>query len=302
MSSSPTVIEFNWPSPIPLEPSYESALPYPIHCLPTIVRDAVMSYQTYGKQPLSLIACSALANVSLACQTQANVARDKVLVSPVSLYFISVAPSGSRKSSIDSAFSQAIREWEKRVRADREPDVRDARALHQAWSNEKEVILTQIRRVALTGGDTSYLKTQFTSIMENEPVIPIMPSLFFEDSTPEAIASRLALGWPSASIWSDEGGIVLSGYGMQNNATKFVALLNRMWDGKEFVSHRKTSKSFTITNRRLTVSLMLQPLLMKQMIAKDQGIVRQSGFMARGLITYPENSMGTRFYAVLPHE
>jgi hypothetical protein len=136
--------------------------------------------------------------------------------------------------------------------------------------------------------------------MANEPIVPLMPSLFFEDSTPEAIASRLAFGWPSASIWSDEGGIVLSGYGMQNNTTKFVALLNRMWDGKYFVSHRKTSKSFTITNRRLTVSIMLQPLLMQQMIAKDQGIVRQSGFMARSLITYPVNSMGTRFYEEPP--
>ncbi|MBV9576012.1 MAG: DUF3987 domain-containing protein [Gammaproteobacteria bacterium] len=296
MISTPHVVEFNWHEPIPLEHTYDDPLPYPIHCLPNVIQDAVTSYQTYGKQPLSLIACSALANVSLACQTLANIARDKILVSPTSLYFISVAPSGSRKSSIDSAFGQAMREWEKKTRAEREPDVRDARALHQAWLSEKEAILMQIRRTTLMGGDTSHLKTQFTSIMENEPVVPIMPSLFFEDSTPEAIASRLAFGWPSASIWSDEGGIILSGYGMQNNATKFVALLNRMWDGKDFVSHRKTSKSFTITHRRLTVSLMLQPLLMQQMISKDQGVVRQSGFMARSLITYPENAMGTRFY------
>lgn len=104
MISTPTIIDFNWPTPTPtpMVDTYEDPLPYPVQCLPATIKDAVISYQTYGKQPLSLIACSALANVSLACQTLANVARDRVLVSPVSLYFISVAPSGSRKTSIDS--------------------------------------------------------------------------------------------------------------------------------------------------------------------------------------------------------
>jgi hypothetical protein len=136
--------------------------------------------------------------------------------------------------------------------------------------------------------------------MANEPIIPLIPTHFFEDTTQEAIANHIAHGWPSASIWSDEGGIVLSGYGMQNNTTKFVALLNRLWDGKDFISHRKTSRSFTIANRRLTISLMLQPLLLQQMITKDQGINRQSGFMARSLITYPPSSMGKRYYEEPP--
>lgn len=298
MSSTSNVIELNnWPNPIPFKQAYEDPTPpYPIQCLPVTIRDAVMSYQSYGKQPLSMIACSALANVSLACQTQANVARDKVLVSPISLYFISIAPSGSRKSSIDSAFGQATREWEKRTREELEPEVREARTAHQAWFSQKEALLTQIRRITLAGGDTENFKEQFKFVMEHEPVVPLIPSLYFEDSTQEAIASRLAFGWPSASIWSDEGGIVLSGHGMQNNTTKFISLLNRMWDGKDFISHRKTTKSFTITDRRLTVSLMIQPLLMQQMVAKDQGIVRQSGFMARSLMAYPESLMGTRFY------
>jgi hypothetical protein len=156
MISTPNVIEFNWPNPIPLEYTYEDPLPYPIQCLPAIIRDAVISYQTYGKQPLSLIACSALANVSLACQAQADVARDRVLISPVALYSISIAPSGSRKSSIDSAFSQSMRQWEKRVTEEREPEVRDARTLHQAWLSEKEAILAQIRKTALMGKDPSW--------------------------------------------------------------------------------------------------------------------------------------------------
>lgn len=300
MLTAPTLIEFSWPSPTPLEHNQDQPLTYPAECLPTIIQEAVTSYQSYGKQPLSLIASSALANVSLACQTLANVARDRILVSPISLYFLSISPSGSRKSSIDSAFSQPIRQWETKVREDLAPAVRNARAEHQAWASEKDAINSQIRKTAAKEEDTSSLKASLIYISANEPEIPLMPSLFFEDTTQEAIASRLATGWPSASIWSDEGGIVLSGYGMQNSTTKFVALLNRLWDGKDFVSHRKTSPSFTIANRRLTVSLMLQPLIMQQMIEKNQGVARQSGFLARSLIAYPASSMGTRFYEEPP--
>lgn len=137
--------------------------------------------------------------------------------------------------------------------------------------------------------------------MTQEPIVPLLPTLFFEDSTQEALASQMAFGWPSASLWSDEGGTALGSHGMQNNMTKFIALLNRLWDGKDFITHRKTSQSFTVSNRRLTVSLMMQPLLLDQMLARKDGISRHSGFMARSLMTYPESSMGTRHYQEQPN-
>ena len=73
-----------------------------------------------------------------------------------------------------------------------------------------------------------------------------------------------------------------------------------MWDGKDFIAHRKTSPSFIVTNRRLTVSLMLQPLILEQMLAKNDGISRQSGFLARSLMAYPASAMGERFYQEPP--
>ncbi|MCD6040291.1 MAG: uncharacterized protein K0S27_1691 [Gammaproteobacteria bacterium] len=73
-------------------------------------------------------------------------------------------------------------------------------------------------------------------------------------------------------------------------------MLNRLGDDKDFVSHCKSSPSFRLANRRLTVSRMLQPLLLEQLTAKNQGIVRQIGFLARSLLACLENAMGTRFY------
>ena len=87
-----------WKPPRPLLPALEPETQYPIDALPPMLRNAVTSYQHYGQQPVALVACSALANLSLACQALANVARDRYLVSPISLYFLVVAQSGERKA------------------------------------------------------------------------------------------------------------------------------------------------------------------------------------------------------------
>jgi hypothetical protein len=97
-------IEEKWHKPLPLLQQTEQENPYPVECLPTLIQAAVLDYQQYGQQPLPLVACSALANVSLACQSLANVARDHLLISPVSLYFLVVAESGERKTAADHAF------------------------------------------------------------------------------------------------------------------------------------------------------------------------------------------------------
>lgn len=292
----------DWPQPIPLIKPLAPEAPYPANALPSIIQKAVSTYQQYGQQPIPLVACSALANISLACQSLADVARDSYLVSPVSLYFLSVGSSGERKSGVDNIFSKATRDWEQKVRETREPDVQAALILHHAWQMERDGLLSQIKRSIFTGEDVDYYKELLEDIIRYEPVVPLQPSLYFEDVTQEALAVHLANGWPSASLWSDEAGIFLGSHGMQSNPTRFVALLNRLWDGKSCTAHRKTSQSFTLKNRRLTLNLMMQPLLLQQMTAQASNINRQSGFMARCLMAYPVSTMGKRFYQEPPAE
>ena len=289
-----------WPYPIPLIPELPSDTPYPTSALPNSLEKIVQTYHNYGKQPLPLIACSALANISLACQSMANVARDNHLVSPVSLYFLMVAHSGERKSAVDSLFSKSARSWEQDFRRTRAFEVQACQAMYSAWEMEKDGLLSQIKRTAYAGEDTDSLKSQLSEIMKEEPNIPLLPTLYFEDATQEALANHLAQGWPSASLWSDEAGIIIGSHSMQANATRFVALLNRLWDGKTFTAHRKTSKSFSIEDRRLTVNLMMQPLLLEQLSSMSSGVHRQSGFLARCLMAYPSSSMGSRFYQEPP--
>ena len=83
---------------------------------------------------------------------------------------------------------------------------------------------------------------------------------------------------------------------MQSKPTRFVALLNRLWDAKLFTTQRKTSDNCVLKNRRPTLNLLSQPILMQQLLGQSQHIARQSGFLPRCLLADPKSLMGTRLY------
>ena len=285
----------DWDHPTPFLPVQNQDTPYPLHALPQILQKTVAEYQQYGQQPVALVACSALANVSLACQSLANVARDHYLKSPVSLYFVIVASSGERKTGCDSIFSRAIRRWEDNIRRERIPMIQAALSLHRAWQMQRDELILQLKSTSFSDNNT-HNTAELEELMFHEPEIPLQPALYFEDVTQEALAHHLAKGWPSSSLWSDEAGIVIGSHSMKSNPTRFVALLNRLWDAKPFTAHRKTSATFTLKDRRLTLNLMMQPILMQQLLLQPNSIARQSGFLARCLVAYPTSMMGQRFY------
>ena len=287
--------------PIPLITNIDNLQQaYPIDSLPYIIKEAIITYQQYGQQPIPLIACSALANISLACQSLANVARDHLLISPISLYFLVIAQSGERKSGVDKTFGAGIRNWQKNTIEALMPEALSSNIIYHAWSAERDGLVKQIRKASVSGENTQQLQQQLKELVNKEPPVQLIPELFFEDITQEAFIANLANGWPSSSLWSDEASIVLSGHGMQNGSTKFISTLNRLWDGNAFITHRKTSKNFVVSNRRLTVSLMLQPLLLLHLLKRHDGMSRQSGFLARSLMTHPISSMGSRLYKEPP--
>lgn len=292
--------DVTWQPPVPLVlDNNDGANAYPVDALPSLIQNPIKAYQKYGQQPLALIACSALGNISLACQSLANVARDHLLVSPLSLYFLVMANSGIRKTAADKTFGQAIRQWQSSARNTLGPSVTEAWTIHHAWKVERDTLVRQIRQCS-QASNAAILQEQLRELLDTEPPIPLLPELYFEDVTQEGLIHTLSRGWPSSSLWSDEGGIILSGNGMQANTTKFLTTLSRLWDGNPFLAHRKTSSSIIMEHRRFTVSIMLQPLLLKQLLKRQGGIARESGFLARTLVTQPASAMGTRYYQSPP--
>jgi hypothetical protein len=267
----------------------------------------VLSYHEYGQQPLELIACSALSSASLACQGLVDVRRDAHLVGPVSLIVVVVAESGERKTSADKAMRGGLLDWQRTEREVRRPEVERQQTLVAAWKAEREGILQAIK-TAKGGGKRRLdqhaldaLTYELVQLDARRPAEPLVPALFLEDTTPEALAMRLGQGWPSASIWSDEGGLVVGGHGMgEESVLRYLALINRFWDGGTFDRSRAGPNSLEVKNRRLSVSLMMQRVAYEQLLAAGGGAAQGTGTLARALVCSPPSTMGTRLYRPMP--
>lgn len=292
----------DWPEPQSLDRQAAQPEPYPLDALPGAIGAAVREYQAYGQQPMALVASSALAVVSLATQGLADVARDGQLTGPLSLNFLIIAQSGERKTAADKTLGAVLGDWE-RERADAlREDIQRNRAALEAWVAEQDGLKAAIKSaVYKKPADADKLRQRLMDHALQKPAQLTAPRLRYEDVNPQSLAYMLADGHPSAALWSDEGGMVTGSHGMgKDSLLGFMAGLNRLWDGGAIHHDRKQAQSVHLEGRRLTVSLMVQPPVLRELVQRGGGLTRGSGFLARYLVTAPLSTMGARLYKEAP--
>src|SRR5262249_9644403 len=81
-----------------------------------------------------------------------------------------------------------------------------------------------------------------------------------------------------------------------DSIVSYIGLLNRLWNGTPFEPRRRTTKSVTIKGRRFTVALMMQPVVLRRMLAAGQGASREMGLIARYCVAWPTSTIGFRPY------
>jgi putative DNA primase/helicase len=290
----------DWPNPRPLVEAIAEPEPYPLEALSPVMRSAVVEFVGHGQQPIPIVAGAALGAASLAMQGLADVERDTMLRGPVSLFLLTIAQSGERKTTADVRFRRAAREWQDSERLRLAPEVARTQLDMAAWGAEHEGIVTKIKRAAgRKGGDEvrAELKAALADLEAARPTVVVVPSLFFEDATPEALALSLATDWSSASLWSDEAGLVIGSHAMSDQSVmRTMGLLNRLWDGQPFDRRRATAPNATVRGCRITVNLMAQPSAFSALADIGGGLARGLGFLARFLLSWPTSTMGSRFY------
>ena len=89
-------------------------------------------------------------------------------------------------------FSQATRQWQLDTREKLTPEIKIAETIHSAWSVEREALLSEIRRETRLHKNTDDLQELLIDHASDEPHVPLMPVLFFEDTTQEALAEHIS--------------------------------------------------------------------------------------------------------------
>ena len=284
-----------WEKPVPLRAEIK-ALPYPLEVLPPLIRDAIKEVEQFTQAPTALIAASALSAVSATVQGLASVERGAGLRGPASLFFLTLAVSGERKSSADKYFTQAIREWEAKQAEAAKPALAAYRAAVTEWQCTEEGFKQAIKQSAKGGMPDKYVAEQLKQLELNKPLEPHIPTILRMDDTPEALGVALTR-WPVAAVLSNEAGIIFGAHGMNpESVMRNMAGLNVCWDGGHLRRDRTSTQSINVEGMRLTMGLMVQPDTLQSFLSKQGALARGIGFFARFLVAHPESTQGTRYY------
>lgn len=288
--NAPEPIPFAAEGPQPLLREIAPGADYPVlHLGP--LQAAVAAVQGMAQAPMAIPAASALSVASLAVQAFANV---ETLggTRPVSLYALTIARSGERKSSCDAPLMVALREHEReQARAQRDAMAAWQNA-HALWKGERDRILAEAKKNK--GVKRTAAQADLTALGP-EPAAPPSADRTATEPTFERLTRLFATGQPSLGIFSDEGGQFLGGHAMNSdNRQKTLAALNDLWQGNPIRRTRAGDGHATLYGRRLAVHLMVQPGVARAFMADP--MAADTGFLPRFLICEPASTIGTRLH------
>jgi len=290
----------HWPKPQPIESKMEPE-PYPFDALPDVIRMAVQEVLDFVKAPAPLVISAALSALSMAIQAHADIERAVKLSGPSSLFMLTIAESGERKSTCDNFFTAAIREYEAKQAEAAKPELARYAAESAAWDAKHSGVKDSIRQAAKDRKPTADKETELLRLQQEKPEPPRVPKIIYGDATPEALKFSLAKQWPSGAVVSSEAGIVFGSHGMgKDSAMRNLATLNQLWDGTDMPTERRSSESYTVRGARLTMSLMVQEATLQAFFKQDGGLARGTGFLARFLVAWPESTQGFRPFTEAP--
>lgn len=276
-----------YPEPQPLLPELEVATPYPLEALGTLLGGAATAIIEAVQVPDALAAQSILAAAAMAAQPHANVQRAGQVI-PLSLFALTVAESGDRKSAADRLALRAHHERQRQLLEAYKAEAKEYRDHHDAFQRCRVQLLDKAKGTPEeVANDLAQLK---------EPAQPLLPFILAEEPTLEGLQKSLLRGHPSQGLFSDEGGQFFGGHaGKPENMLKSVAGLSKLWDGAPITRTRAAEgETASRSGCRLSAHLMIQPIVAQSVLTNT--VMQGQGFVARFLVAWPQSLAGTRFY------
>ena len=245
--TAPQPIPYDPEGPQPLVREIASGVAHPVHALGPL-RGAVEAVQGMTLAPIAIPSQSALAVASLAVQGFANV---QTLGGPraLSIYALTVARSGERKSACDAPLMAALRDHERDQATTQRDAMESWRNVYALWKVERDRILADAKRGK---GEKRTAAQADREALGPEPSAPPSVDRTVTEPTFEGLTKLFATGQPSLGLFSDEGGQFLGGHAMNSdNRQKTLAALNDLWQGNPIRRTRSGDGHATLYGRRL---------------------------------------------------
>lgn len=276
--------------PMPLVTPNQVGQAYPVDALGPVLGPAARAIGEKVQAPLALCAHSVLGAVSLAAQKAINVALPQGDSCPASLFLLSIAESGERKSSCDQTALAPIRTYEAALLEAYDSDMHSFLTEKDAFEHANKGVL----KAQGKSTDTGAIKEALAKLGP-KPTQPLAPMIICSDPTIEGLLKSLADGQPNMGLMTDEAGVFVGGHAMnKDNRLKTMSNLTGLWGGAPISRSRSMEGTMMMIGRRVTTHLMGQPIVIQELLGDP--VAREQGFLPRFLTVAPPSLAGTRMF------
>ena len=271
-----------WLLPKPLKPEARNYDSLPLECYPDVLRKYLEAVCKCGQSPKEMCILPLLSTLATCVQGKCKVKQHySSFEHELTLYTLTVAPSGNRKSPALAYFTKPLIEYQNRYN-----DIHEVERKQRAT---KRIFLENKRKSALSGRNAKLDVAQDIDrqLLELPPIESL--SLFVTDITPEGLAQAMSEHSEKMAILDSEGGVLKTVAGMYNGGATNIDLLLKAFDGEPVEIRRKTSGSITLRNPLLSIGLLTQPDKFQEFINNREFMGK--GFIHRFLFSFCRNSI-----------
>jgi putative DNA primase/helicase len=231
--------------------------PFPFDALGSTLGNAALAICNDVQAPDALAAGSVLAAASLAAQPHADVMLPHGQRVPLTLFVVTGAESGDRKTAVDAV------------------------ALHPVEQVRREQTRDYLRKLAATVGDKDATK-------------PTPRSLTIGKATTEGLQQMLK-AQPSIGLFTSEGAELFGGHSMrEERRSAGLAWLLKAWGGETLDALTRGDGLSMLLGRRIAMHVLVQPVVLRQLLSDP--LAQGQGLLARCLIAQPGTLAGKRAY------
>ncbi len=261
---------------IPLEGQAIPQADYPIDALGPIMGPITRSIISNSQVSAPLAAQSVLAVAALTAQPHADVKTPYFGAKPrpCSLFFLTIAESGERKSAANDAAMTPVMKYQKHLAEHYEHEIdmfrRDERGYQKLVSKAeaKAKNMTEMRQLVDEIGDP--------------PQAPLSPIIVMNEPTIEGFLKSADTAHAGRAIITDEAGAFLGGHSMTSEKKQLtLTTLSKLWDSSAVVMSRVGRETPPVRDKRLTMHLMGQSVVVRPLLSDPLALGQ--GFLARFL-------------------
>ena len=260
---------------------------FPVDALGPVLAPLAHTITDYFKVDVALAGHVLLSAATLTVQPHFNVRIDSRTI-PCCNFFGVVAGSGERKSAVDNIVLKPHEELQATAYGLYEKD-------KHTFQIQRNALEESLKARLAKASKSSQRKRILSKV--DLPVAPINPVFKFSEPTAEGIQRHFRDGKPSAGLYTNEGARFVAGHAnnrKDNTFLKTAGVLEEFWDGKNVGRIRSTEESSLLLGKRLSVSIMIQPVLMPLWFGDP--MLKAQGLFSRFLVISPRAMAGTREY------